>query len=470
MATARVEDALARPPGVVGESLLALTEDHWFDRKSPRITPRKLAEAEIGMANAEGGVLVVGLSDGHVEGTDRHAAGRNALIRASVELAVPPVRTTYDLVPCINSEGADDHLLCLRIEPDDVVHATSGDDVFLRVADSNYKLSFAQRQQLLYDKGQVVYESGAVTGTTVGDLDFALVSDYSRSVGAKEREKLLAARGLLLDHTPTIAGYLLFGAHPQDRFPHAHVRVSRFLGRERGLGARQRLETDERVEGPLPEMLLRVGRLVDQWQPRRRALGSAGRFEAVPLVPTDAWLEAVVNAVVHRSYSMSGDHVRVDIFDDRIEVESPGRFPGIVDLRDPQAVHRFARNPRIARVLADLNFGQEFGEGIARMFEEMRLAGLEEPEYRQTSGSVRVVLSGRLRDREMDQRLPIESRAVVEALRQVGRLGTGDLAEIMQVSRPTAVRRLNAMRELRIISWVGRGARDPRAYWTLDHE
>ncbi len=75
-------------------------------------------------------------------------------------------------------------------------------------------------------------------------------------------------------------------------------------------------------------MLLRVALLVDEWQPCRRALGASGRFEALPLVPTDAWLEAVVNAVVHRSYSMSGDHIRVDVFDDRIEVESPGAFPG----------------------------------------------------------------------------------------------------------------------------------------------
>ncbi len=87
----------------------------------------------------------------------------------------------------------------------------------------------------------------------------------------------------------------------------------------------------------------------------------------------------MVNAVVHRSYSLSGDHIRVEIFDDRIEVQSPGRFPGIADAGDPLKVTRFARNPRIARVCADLRFGQELGEGIRRMFEEMRLAGSRRP-------------------------------------------------------------------------------------------
>lgn len=62
--------------------------------------------------------------------------------------------------------------------------------------------------------------------------------------------------------------------------------------------------------------------------PTRRALGSGGRFQKVGLNPEDAWLGALVNAMVHRSYSISGDHVRFEIFDDRIEVESPWAVPG----------------------------------------------------------------------------------------------------------------------------------------------
>ncbi|MGH2931177.1 MAG: ATP-binding protein [Solirubrobacteraceae bacterium] len=79
--------------------------------------------------------------------------------------------------------------------------------------------------------------------------------------------------------------------------------------------------------------------------------------------------DGLVNAVVHRSSSMMGDHIRVSICDDRLVAASPGRAPGIVDLRDPLELARFARNPRIARVCSDLRFGQEPGEGIRRVFE-----------------------------------------------------------------------------------------------------
>jgi ATP-dependent DNA helicase RecG len=64
------------------------------------------------------------------------------------------------------------------------------------------------------------------------------------------------------------------------------------------------------------------------------------------------------------------------VLPDRVEIESPGRFRGIVDPARPLDIARYARNPRIARVCSDLSITQELGEGIRRMFEEMRDSGL----------------------------------------------------------------------------------------------
>jgi len=182
---------------------------------------------------------------------------------------------------------------------------------------------------------------------------------------------------------------------------------------------------------------------------------------------TDAWLEGVVNAVVHRSYSLAGDHIRVEIFDDRIEIHSPGRFPGIVNLSDPLNAPRFARNPRIARICADLDFGQELGEGIRRIYEEMRLAGLQDPVYVQTAASVRLVLSGEPTDRELDAQLTPDARAISVALRDAGRLSTGEIVELIGRSRPYAIRVLKTLEMAGMIRWVGKSPRDPRAHWEL---
>ncbi len=468
MPTASVDRCVALDAPNVGPGLLDVPEDQWFERKSVRVKPPVLAEALIGMANAEGGCIVIGLSDGQVEGVDGESARVNALMQAGIDFSSPPVRAPYELIPCVRTQGGDDHLLVFRVDPSSVVHANKRDEVFLRVGDETRHLSFHQRQELLYDKGQSSYESVALEGTTFELLDQPLLQNYAAALSHPEPERLLVARGLATRNGQlTIAGCLLFAAEPQALLPEAHIRVLRYRGTDRGAGARQQLVRDVRFEGPLARQIIDARHAVREQQPVRRALLETGVFGDITLIPEDAWLEGIVNAVVHRSYSLAGDHIRVEIFDDRIEVASPGRFPGIVDLSDPLNAVRFARNPRIARVCADQNFGQELGEGIRRMFEEMRAAGLVDPVYRQSSGSVQLTLSTEIADRALEARLPSYSRTIVAALREAGRLSTGDIVELLPMARPATLRRLNELQAEGLIDWVGKSARDPRAYWTI---
>jgi len=469
MSTVAVEQALKAPVKQRGDKLLAIKEDQWFDRKSKRITPRDLANDLIGMANADGGTIVVGLWKGGVEGGDENVERRNAQMQAAIDFALPPVAVKHRLVPCVNAKGGRDHLLVFEVPTSDVVHTNSKDEVFLRVGDETRRLGFHQRQELLFDKGQATYEARTLKGVGPEALDGPLLDGYAAALGHPNTQRLLRARGLAGRRGElTIAGLLLFAREPQAVMPEAFVRILRYRGRERGAGAGQQLVEDVRIEGPIPHQLQEARSVIQSLQPVRRALVSdTGRFGEVPLIPEDAWLEGMVNAVVHRSYSLAGDHIRVDVFDDRIEISSPGRFPGLVDLSDPLRSTRFARNPRIARVCSDLHFGQELGEGIRRIFEEMRAAGLVDPVYRQTSGSVLLTLSADPADRALDARLPEEARLIMTALRERERLSTGEIAEALGLSRPATLQRLKVLLGEGLIEWVGKSARDPRAYWRL---
>ncbi len=467
MGTVAAENALNGSREEVGIRLLALRESQWLERKSNRVAPRDLANELIGFANADGGLVVVGLHDGVIEGESTTPGRIDAQMQANIDFCHPPVPARHRLVECIDSKGEPNDLLVFEIESSDVVHNNQKDEVFLRVGDETRRLGFAHRQELLYDKGQASYEARPVDGAGLDHLDADLLGEYAAAIKAPDPMRLLRARGLASEGELTIAGCLLFAEAPQAFFPEAFVRVLRYRGQERGSGARQQLIEDVRVEGPIPRQLLEAQRQVKRLQPIRRALRSSGRFGDVPLVPEDAWLEGIVNAVVHRSYSMVGDHIRVEIFDDRIEVSSPGRFPGLVDLGDPLRTIRFARNPRLARVCADLNFGQELGEGIRRIFEEMRQAGLTDPVYRQTSGSVELTLLAEPVDRRLEAGLPENARAIASALRSAGRLSTGEVTDILGVSRPVAQKELAALREAGVIEWVGKSPKDPRAYWKL---
>lgn len=468
MPTVAAEQALALDVVARGHALLDLREDQWFDRKSGRVQPADLANTLIGFANAEGGLVVVGLWNGQIEGVDGAGSRVSEWQQAALDFTMPAVPCRSRLVECLNDRGEPDQLLVIEVETSEKVHANRRDEVFLRVGDENRRLTFGQRQELLYDKGQATYESTVVSGANRDDLDERLLQSYADAVNHPSPDRLLAARGLVTrDAKMTVASVVLFADHPQRWLPEASVRVLKYRGTERGTGARQQLLDDVRIEGPIPIQLIEARQAIFDLLPARRALAASGRFERVGLVPQDAWLEAVVNAVIHRSYSVSGDHVRVEIFDDRVEVESPGRFPGIADTGDPLRLTRFARNPRIARVCADLHFGQELGEGIRRMFEEMRLAGLADPVYFQSAGSVRVTLTSTPVDRELEARLPKGARDLVRIVREASRASTGELVEATGRSRPVVLRQLRALEEEGVLEWTGHSKNDPRAYWSL---
>ena len=397
MAVNQVDAALALPARETGAALLEQHEDQWFERKSVRILPKDLGPPLTAFANAEGGIVVIGLHDGQVEGCRQHPEKINSFRQAAIDFTVPPIRLAVSEVECVNSHGHDDVLLVIRVAPSERVHEVKTGECYLRIGDETRKLSYPQRQELEFDKGQAQYEGLPCPGVTMRDLDERFLEDYRQGVRVSNVSSLMQSRNLLTRNGEiTNAAYLLFAQRPQDVFPQAQVRVRRFLGTDRGTGTRLALEdgTDQRAEGPIPRCVTDAAAIIDELVPHRNHLAPSGRFEATPIVPREAWLEGLVNAIIHRSYSMAGDYIRVDIFTDRIEIESPGRFPGLPSPIKPSQITRFARNSRIARVCADLRIGHEAGEGIKRIFDDMRFAGLTEPVYKQTRASVRLILSG----------------------------------------------------------------------------
>lgn len=473
MSAKDVDRALAAPISQVGAQLAALPEDQWFDRKSIRSDPKSLAPALVAMANAEGGVLVIGLDNGVVQGIKHDAKRVNDYRQLAIDHTEPPVRCRVEQVKCINSAGEVDALIVIRIDPSEMVHETKKGECFLRIGDESRKLTHDLRQELAFDKGSGQYDGFAVPDITVDDLDAKLVQQFREATRATgTTTNLLKARSLIdREGRVTNAGYLLFGSHPQDLFPQAHIRVLRYLSAERGSGSRFTVDADhdQRIEGPIPLAIQAAAATVERIVPRRRFLTDAGLFEDHPIVPKDAWLEGVVNAVIHRSYSLGGDHIRVEVFPDRVEITSPGRFPGLANPAKPLEISRYARNPRIARVCADLRIGQELGEGIRRIFDEMRRRGLRDPIYTQTQSAVKLTLTALSRlDPSVLSRLPTRSEDVLDILRRAdAELGTGEVADALGMSRPAAMTRLRALQGEGLVFWIGKSTRDPRAVWRL---
>lgn len=468
MFASEVDRALLSAPARLGRALATIPEGQYFERKSGRVSPKDLAIALVAMANAEGGTIVVGIHAGLVDGVAPERV--NALRQAAFDHTRPAVRVAVEERIAQEEERAST-ILVMRVEPSGSLHTLTNDTTYLRVGDESRKLTAAQRLELSYDRGAAAFE-GSATQLTISHLDADQMGSYAGVLGLADHRSMLLARDLLDRRgRVTVAACLLFDHRPQRDYPHAVVRVLRYGDAAAGVGSGMTLEdgADVRFEGSIPQQIQRAAEHIERLMPKWQQLGADGLFQATPRIPRDAWLEALVNAVVHRSYSQTGDHVRVEIYPNRLEVTSPGRFPGIVNPNRPLEIDRYARNPRIARVCSDLGITRELGEGIRRMFDEMRRRGLADPMYRQTQASVHLtLLASDALPAEVLELLTPSAKIILDVMRLASqRLGTGQLAELAGISRMTATRALGQLRDLDLVRRLGQSPNDPRATWEL---
>ena len=187
--------------------------------------------------------------------------------------------------------------------------------------------------------------------------------------------------------------------------------------------------------------------------------------------------------MIHRSYSLSGDGIRVTQFSDRLEVQSPGRLPGLVRLENIRnGDERFSRNPHIARVLAEMtSYVRELNEGVRRMFQEMTEYGLREPVYHIGNAHVRVTLY-KLQDQADAAAAPEFSERFAPLRKLLGaartgnllvwlqereRVTTGEAAVILGVTAVTARKYFLLLQTAGIIEERTKSKSDPKAHWQL---
>ena len=133
-----------------------------------------------------------------------------------------------------------------------------------------------------------------------------------------------------------------------------------------------------------------------------------GKFIVVHEYPEFAWLEGIVNAVTHREYAFQGSYIMIAMYNDRLEITSPGKLPNIVTLQNIKET-RYSRNPRIARVLTEFGWVRELNEGVKRIYEDMKMFFLDEPQYSEPNNSVKLVLKNNIVMRKLRQSDKLEN-------------------------------------------------------------
>ncbi|MDR7415278.1 MAG: ATP-binding protein [Armatimonadota bacterium] len=279
------------------------------------------------------------------------------------------------------------------------VHQLSDGRYLYRHNDQNLPFPATDIEAIKNARRKLIWEDQIVPEATLADINTDLVKEVVERVGLDlSVEEALLHYHLAEKRNGRLflrrAALLLFGRDPSRWHPRCGIDFAVWQGTERRTGPEFNIRKRLRIEGiPLVRLVEEAYRTIQPYLPERQTLVDLF-FEERLVYPTFAWQEAIVNAIAHRDYALEGIGIEVDLFDDRLEVRSPGEpVPPVTleRLRRREKVHA-SRNPRIVRVLTDLGYMRERGEGIPRMFEVMEREGLRPPELAMEGGCFVVTL------------------------------------------------------------------------------
>ncbi len=389
-------------PVLTLEYMLQEHENKYFDRKSAKIRPSDLAPDISAFANADGGTLVLGIHDKtrELEGINSFGEDKiNDFINAPKDCCKPMPKYREEFLNIVNSKGEPDRLLLLHIQDSiDRVIRTTKDSTWLRIGDRSKELLGENLRNLEYAKNTRHYEDEINQDATLTDLDEELVNRYVAIVGGKDllAAQVLRARGFIKNKDGrdylTNAAVLLFAKNVYQFYPNCRIRFLRYDGTFAQVGTKINLVRDTTVEEPLLKIIDKAkDYIASQLREFTMLNPQTGKFQTVPEYPEFAWQEGIVNAVTHREYAMSGSYIKVSMYDDRLEIESPGKLPNIVTVANIRDT-RYSRNPRISRVLTEFGWVRELNEGVKRIYADMEAFFLDPPVYSEPEQTVKLIL------------------------------------------------------------------------------
>ena len=401
----------------------------------PEPDQQRLAETLVAFANGDGGTIVIGMAPDGTVADQLLADEMESALRLALTACRPPVRTEWEQMDTRKGMA-----VAIHVPRSTELHSLADGRVLIRSGVENRPLGGETIRQLAATKSSGDYESETMPGASADDLDAEVIAEYvARREERQQRpmrepqERLLQQIGALDSRgRPTVVGMLLFGRDPQSFLTQSGLVFVRFAGTEpRGPEGLPGYGRREEIGGPLARVLERAWQVI--WEEMRveavvRGLQREERTEYPPF----AVREALVNAVCHRDYRLRGRRIEVRMFDDRMEVNSPGGLPGYITLDNIVEEH-FSRNPRLVSGLFQWGYIEELGLGIDRMIEDMVQAGHPTPVFRATPYSFTVILQN-VRERRAVPRWEMHMNErqmrALQYLQEHGRITNRDYREL----------------------------------------
>ena len=371
----------------------------------------ELAGELVAFANAEGGVVFLGVDDsGAVRGVPpaRVDAVEQWVLDVATHNCDPPIRPILRKALLPGDGGDDERVLLVEVPRGLYVHRTSGGRYYARLGSTKRDLTPPELVRLFQQRGrEYVFDEQPVLAATVDDLNrHRLEAFFGRSPTIPWLDLLRNTRVTYRDEDgvdrPTVAGLLVFGTEPSGFLPSGSIEAACYRG--------TRLSSDdlihaERLAGPVSDQIdagiAFVARFM-QAPPGQRPLGKDGAPYDLDVVD-----EAIVNAVAHRDYAISGAKIRLFLFADRLELYSPGKLPNTLTL-DDMPYRTFTRSQLLVSFLSRIRSkrtGQVFlesrGEGVRKILQDGEAYSGRRPEYELFGDELRLTLWGKINRQEL---------------------------------------------------------------------
>ena len=428
--------------------LLARGEGHFLDYKAKEVSPAKLTKSLSAFANADGGELFIGvLNSGSPTKrwsgfSDVEAA--NGHIQAFEQFFPLGSYFKYQFLRSERYSGLMLH--CEILKTPDIRPASDGAFYLRRGAQNLPQTTEEQISRLRFNKGIASYEDHIVkidvdeVTNSKAILEFMLAN-----IPTAEPLPWLKKQQLIVDENrPTVAAALLYSDEPQAALPKGGIKIYRY--QTSGTGTRDTLVGNPlSIEGHLYALITKAVQTTVETVEKLSVVGTTG-LEKISY-PRESIHEIITNAVLHRDYSLNDD-IHIRIYDNRIEVQSPGALPAHVTVENILE-ERFARNQRIVRLINKYEDppNKDVGEGLNTAFEAMRKLKFRDPVIEQLDGSVKVTLR--------HEKLASPEEMICDYLRAHSEINNSKAREITFIGSENSVKRIfNKMIKSKIIERI----------------
>lgn len=480
-----------------GSNVGDFVEDRRLERKSgKRVDFDRYAEYLSMWSNTvDGGILLFGVED------DGTVSGCNSLGSSIINrLGSHHSRACPDATPEVREigvvvNGKSDFVVAIFVPYRGFLVETDRSEAFIRRGDTKHRLSAEEKDDFRSTRHERSWEQRPSHAFRwPDDFDRKVISEFCENFRVRERkdrwsdQEILMDRHLLIEEERKIVPLnclTLFAAKdPRLQHPGCRIRFQRFEGIEEKSGVAFRPLKDFYVEGNIPSLIRKASDAIEDLIYNVTWLNRDGKFVTTPEYPRWAWFEAIVNALVHRSYSFSGSEVTVKFFSDRLEIESPGGFVPPVNADNVYHV-RASRNLHLMEALRYVGFVQMSREGTRRMRESMEGYNLPAPSFSQETlhgVSVKVTLRNehlnrkRATDRDVATYLGVDRwRELAEHEVQIvgyaynnGAIQVAEAARLTSRTWNTAKRDLERLVRKGVLQFVpGQMPRDPKAHYIV---